>query len=445
MKPHFLVGFALAFVRLCPAGDLTLNEALDRALEKNPRIQQAKAGLEQASGQRLVFRSTALPVAALSVPAGAQGGHRAGQGPIEPIAFAQGVFRQPLFQAAIPASVRRGDLALLVAAQQLNVAVVEQLHLVRGAFYTALFNRSLEELGRSQRQRLEANLTSEQARYEAGSVDRGALARATLLARDLDPKIDEAHRAYGIAILQLATAMGDDLAPGATLPAPQGTLDFTPVNLSLQSETNGALERRPDLRLARLLVRVAREDQRIAASGYYPRLDLNLLGRYIPSTNILQASSGSGQRSDDLVSSEIRAGASYTWRVIDNGKVSGATMRQRSIREVNELQLKKLETSVAGELAGLQNNFRAIAARHGSLTKAAGAAEQNIAVVENSWQQGLASELELRTAETGLLSTRTGILEAVYEQQMRRAEWDRATGRYFQFSDGTFTSLPAKN
>ena len=131
------------------------------------------------------------------------------------------------------------------------------------AFYTALFNRSLEELGRSQRQRLDANLTSEQARYEAGSVDRGALARATLLARDLDPKIEEAHRAYGIAILQLATAMGDDLAPGATLPAPQGTLDFTPVDLSLQNETNAALERRADLRLARLLVRAAREDERI--------------------------------------------------------------------------------------------------------------------------------------------------------------------------------------
>jgi outer membrane protein TolC len=435
MKPHLFVLFAFAFVRLCGAGDLTLNEALDRALEKNPRIQQAKAGLEQAAGQRLVFRSTALPVAALTVPVGAQGGHRAGQGPFEPLAFAQGVFRQPLFQEAIPASLRRGDLALLVAAQQLNVTVVEQLHLVRSAFYTALFNRSLEELGRSQRQRLDANLTSEQARYEAGSVDRGALARATLLARDLDPKIDEAHRAYGIAILQLATAMGDDLAPGATLPAPQGTLDFAPVNLPLQSETNAALQRRPDLRLARLLVRVAREDQRIAAAGYYPRLDLDLFGRYIPATNVREASSGSAQRSDDLVSSEVRAGASYTWRVIHNGKVGGATMRQRSIREVNELQLKELETRVAAELAGLQNSFRAIAARHESLTKAADAAEQNIAVVENSWQQGLASELELRTAETGLLSTRTGILEAVYEQQMRRAEWDRATGRYFQFSD----------
>src|SRR5690349_21374299 len=118
MKPYLLILLTLAFVRLCSARDLTLSQAIDRALEKNPLIQQAKAGLEQAAGERLVFRSTALPVAALTVPAGAQGGHRAGQGPIEPIAFAQGVFRQPLFQAAIPASLRRGDLALLVAAQQ---------------------------------------------------------------------------------------------------------------------------------------------------------------------------------------------------------------------------------------------------------------------------------------------------------------------------------------
>ena len=69
-------------------------------------------------------------------------------------------------------------------------------------------------------------------------------------------------------------------------------------------------------------------------------------------TNIQQASSGSAQRSDDLVSSEIRAGASYTWRVIDNGKVGGAVLRQRSIREMNELQLKKLEASVCARIGG---------------------------------------------------------------------------------------------
>jgi outer membrane protein TolC len=441
MKRLLFIFLVFGLVSLAAARGLTLDAALARSLEKNPRIQQAKTAVEQAAGQRLAFRSIALPDVALGVLAGVQGGHRAGQASTEPFGFAQGAVRQALFQVAIPASLRRGDIEVLLAAQQLNVAVVEQLHQARTAFYTALYERSLEELGRSQRSRLDANLTSQEARYEAGSVDRGALASAILLARELDPQIEDAHRSYGAAILQLATTMGDDLAPGAALPSPEGALNFRPVNFPLASETSSALDRRADLRLARLLVRAAREDQRISAAAFYPRIDLELFGRYIPATNIQQASSGSAQRTDDLVSSEARAGASYTWRVIDNGKVGGAVLRERSIREMNELQLKKLEASVMRELAGLQDNLRAIAARHDSLTKAVAVAEKNVAVVENSWQQGLASQLEFRTAETGLLATRSGILKAAYQQEMALAEWDRATGRYFQFSDETTANV----
>ena len=434
-----ILAFALVSPEVVPG--LTLDAALARALEKNPRVLQARTAVEQSAGQRLVFRSIALPDVSLAIIAGAQGGSRAGQASTQPFAFAQGNLRQPLFQAAIPASLRRGDLEVLIAAQQLNVAVVEQLHLARIAFYTALYDRSLEELGRSQRQRLDENMRSEQARYEAGTVDRGALAAATLQARELDPQIEDAHRAYGAAILQLAGATGDDLGAGTTLPSPQGTLDFARADFSLESETAAALERRADLRLARLFVRAAREDQRIAAASYYPRLDLTVFGRYIPATNLREASSGSSQRSNDIVSSEISPGASYTWRVIDNGTVGGATLRQRSLREINELQLQKLEASVARELTSLQNNFWAIAARHDSLVKSVDVAEKNVAVVEQSWQQGLASQLEFRTAETGLLTTRRGLLDAAYRQNVALAEWDRAAGRYFQFSDENAASV----
>ncbi len=434
-----ILAFALVSPDLAPG--LTLDTALARSLEKNPRVLQARTAVEQAAGQRLVFRSIALPNVALAVPAGVQGGARAGQDSTQPFAFAQGNFRQPLFQAAIPASLRRGDLEVLIAAQQLNVAVVEQLHLARIAFYTALYDRSLEELGRSQRQRLDENMRSEEARYEAGTVNRGALAAATLQARELDPQIEDAHRAYGAAVLQLASATGGDLAPGAVLPSPQGTLDFVRADFSLESEISAAIERRADLRLARLLVRAAREDQRIVEAGYYPRLDLTVFGRYIPATNLRQASSGSAQRSDDIVSSEISPGAGYTWRVIDNGTVGGATLRQRSLREINEVQLQKLEASVVRELGSLQNNFRAIAARHDSLVKAIDVAEKNVAVVEQSWQQGLASQLEFRTAETDLLATRRGLLNAAYQQNVALAEWDRAAGRYFQFSDANAASV----
>src|SRR4030095_16569347 len=204
------------------------------------------------------------------------------------------------------------------------------------------------------------------------------------------------------------------------------------VNFPLENETSAALKRRADLRLARLFVRAAREDQRIVDAAFYPRLDLTLFGRYVPKTDLRQPGAPS---TTNLVSSEILPGASYTWRVVDNGKVSGASLRQQSVREMNELQLQKLETSIPRELAGLTNNFRAIAARHDSLSKAVEVAEKNVAVVEQSWQQGLASQLEFRKAETDLLATRGGLLQADDQQEMTRAEWDRATGRYFQFSD----------
>ncbi len=418
-----------------PAFGLTIEKAFAQTVAKNPRILQAHAALEEAAGQRLVFHAVALPNLGTGVIAGAQGGDRAGQNANQPFAFAQGNLRQPLFQAAIPASWRRGDLGVLIAAQQLNVALVEQLHATRVAFYTALYDRALEELGRSQRQRLDENMRSEQSRYEAGTVTRGALAAATLQARELDPQIEDAHRAYGAALLQLATATGSELAAGATLPAPQGSLDFARVDFSLAAETTHALARRADLQLARLLVRAAREDERIAAAGYYPRLDLTVFARYIPATTLRQASSGSAQRADDIVSSEFSPGVSATWRVIDNGQVRGPALRARALREINELQLQKLERSVGRELAGLQNNLRAIAARHDSLLEAVDVAEKNVAGVEQSWQQGLASQLEFRTAETGLLVTRRGLLDAAFQQNITLAEWDRATGRYFQFAD----------
>ena len=60
MKRRLLLFLTLAVVGSPALSGLTLDEALARALEKNPRIQQARTAVEQAAGQRLVFRSIAL-------------------------------------------------------------------------------------------------------------------------------------------------------------------------------------------------------------------------------------------------------------------------------------------------------------------------------------------------------------------------------------------------
>jgi outer membrane protein TolC len=423
---------AYSLLQAATANAITLDAALSRTLEKNPEIIQARLALEQAAGRRLVFRSTAFPDLKVQGLAGLQGGSRADEPALRPFAFARGFFTQPLIDAAVPASLRRGNIEILIAQQRLNVAIIEHLHTTRIAFYTALYDESLRALGEAQRERLAQNVTTQSDRYGAGQANRAAVMSAQLLERELEPRIQEVQRGYEGAVLTLATAMGN--ADEAV--RPEGQLQFAAINYDAASETSTALAERADLKLARLLVAAAAEDQRIIEAQYYPALDAVLSGTGIPVT-VRTGNGGSARTSDDILSSEIAGGVAFTWRVVDNGRISGAVARQRAIREMNEISLRQLEANAALDLKRIANNFRAIEGRWKSLSAAVSGAEKNVNVVQRTLAEGLSSQLEFRTAESSFLETKGALLSAAYQQNIARAEWDRATGRYFQFSNDT--------
>jgi outer membrane protein TolC len=116
-------------------------------------------------------------------------------------------------------------------------------------------------------------------------------------------------------------------------------------------------------------------------------------------------------------------------------------MRQRAAREINELVLARLEAEVPRELTRIQNNLARLATRQASLERASTVAEQTVTDVLNNLAQGLSSQLEYRTAESSYLQTKAGVLTVAFQQSLARAELDRVTGRYFQFSDDTKAKL----
>jgi outer membrane protein TolC len=416
------------------ASAITLEHVLQTTLEKNPAIQKAKSGLEQAAGQRLVFRSVIWPQVELGVPAGVQAGHRAGESGVKGFGVGRGLLDQTLFNIAVPPSLQRGDVGILIAQQQLNVAVVEQLHAARLAFYAALYNRSLESIRKEQQQRLQENVTTQKNRYEAGLADRSAFTSATVQAYELVSQIENAHRAHRDAQLQLAEAMGIDPAK-SPLPEPDGELEFVPIRVNLDSETAAALERRADVKLAHLFVRAANEDERIIAADYYPAATGGLRGEYVPVTGIHRQ--GSTSKTQDFIGSEIRERAAYTWQVVDNGKVGGAVLRARSAREINELTCQKLEANIPRELSRIADYLKATEERERSLASATAAAEESARTIQQNVANGLVSSLEYRVTQNGFLETKSGLLDATYQHNLAVAEWDRATGRYFQFSYDT--------
>lgn len=444
MTTPFAPRLVLLFIAACCAATadaITLDSALARTLEKNLAIREARARLEEAAGRRVVLRATALPDIRTLVPLGIQGGKRAGEKSVQPFAFARGLFSQPLFDLAVPASYRRGNIEVLLAEQRLNVAVIEQLHTARVAYYTAAYNNSLITLAEAQRQRLESNVRAQSDRYEAGQADRQAVTAARILEQEVQPRVEESRRASGDALLTLARAMGDELGPKAQLPAIENNLSFATLTFDTGTEASAALERRADVKLARLLIRAAREDQRIIEAAYFPAIDAEVSGDYIPVTNIHRGSEGTARPSDDTVSSELRIGAAYTWRVIDNGKVGGEVAQRRAAREINELVLAKLEADVPRQLARIQNSLRSIAERQAALARATTVAEQTVADVLSNLSEGRSSQLEYRTAEASFLQSKAGLLTVAFQQNLARAELDRVTGRYFQFSDDTGAKL----
>jgi outer membrane protein TolC len=121
--------------------------------------------------------------------------------------------------------------------------------------------------------------------------------------------------------------------------------------------------------------------------------------------------------------------------VIDNGKVCGAVMKQREAREINEVELRKLEADVPRELSRIQNNLKAIATKQSALKDATAAAEQNATIVQQNLASGVVSQFEFRQVESTLLETKSALVTLAYQQKVALAEWDRALGRYLQFSD----------
>ena len=433
MKREFVLLIAVLMICFVPsASAVTLGEILQTALDKNPTIQEAKAGLEAAAGRRLVFRSVVWPQAELDVPAGVQAGHRAGENGVKGFGIGRALLDQALFDMAVPPSLRRGEIEVLIAEQQLNVAVVEQLHAARLAFYAALYNRSLESIQDEQREKLEENVATQKNRFEAGLTDRSAFTSATVQVDELVPQIETAHRAYTDAQLKLAEAMGMDPAR-SSLPNPEGELTFVPTHLDVDSETAAALQRRADLKLARLFARAANEDQRIIAADYYPAIGGHIRGEYVPVKGIHRQESTS--KTQDFIGSEIMERATYTWRIVDNGQVGGAVLKARAAREQNELTCRKLEANVSRELSRIANDLQAIDASETSLATASAAAEESAHTVRENVASGLISALEYRVTQTAFLKTKSGLLDAVYQHNLALAEWDRATGRYFQFSD----------
>ena len=416
--------------------DLTLEDCLGGTFNYNPDIRRDRTEVERAAGDKLVFRSRVLPQLAAQVLGGARFGSL--YSPEGPFSTLTAQFSQPLIDVGIPPTLRRGRLEVVVAQQNLNREVTERLHEARVTFLRALYFRDLVALYEEIDERLQANVDSEQQRFDVGTGSEVALKWAVIQKLNLARVLADARGEYFSAVTRLAELCGREMRETTEslrplrLPKPVGPLQYTSVKLDLPQATAYARQHRADLKLLQALVDATAADKQTVRAGYFPFVSLTGSMLFIPENVLLSKQTGivPGQ---DTRSTEYRAGVAFSWRVIDNGQVTGASRRIEAIRQGYEIALHQLEQNVPRELATIEGALQNADARRGALLKSAEAAEENLQLIEALLSLGEATQLDFLKAQGNLLSVRAGVVDATYAHELARAELDRATGRYLEY------------
>jgi outer membrane protein TolC len=421
-----------------PAPILTLEQCYREAMGRNPMIQRARQGLETAAGQQVVLQSRTFP----KINGGADAGQRGERGDDDAQWFVivRGSLAQPLVDASILPAWARGRIGVLMAAQRLNVEVVQALHQVRVAFLRSLYSRSLLEMYQGQQALLANNRKRQQERLDVGTVGKRQVLQAEVQFENFAPRLAEVRRDYLVAATDLTRLLGRDLGvrPGQkkedALVVPDGELRRVAAAFAVEEQSVRVRQRRPDLVLLRQTIDAAEKEKEMAEAGYFPRISLVSDVEYLPIESLDDHDTINQQPGDTRRNSVWRYGGAFSWRVIDTGHVLGASRRIEATREGYQEALKELEENVPRDLIRVQRSLRLADAKWKGLQENVRYAEENVKLVESNLALSQATQLDFQDAQTNLLTTRSGVLEALFQQELARAEYDRVTGRYLDLA-----------
>jgi outer membrane protein len=413
------------------AEPVTLEVCLQEVFDHNPEILAARADLDRAAGQRLVYNARGLPRLRTDGSIGYQGDRGIGGGATV-IAVGHADLAQPLFEAGIPASRRRGNLEVTIARQNYYQAATEKLYQARVQFIQILARQQSAAVLLDIQAALVANQDAQDELLRAGLASRMTQLQARVQRLGIEPDLSEANGAARRGIVALRQLMGRQT--GNPDPEPRGSLGFQEASLDLRALTAEALQKRPDLAALRGLVSATEEDRRIVQAGYYPLIEARVGVTGVPPANKASASGNpNALRSiDSNLVNEFRYGVFLSW-VIDNGVIIGQSHVLGAQTEGLRIALSRAEADIPRDLARLRATMAANSQRRASYALAGTSGDETLRTVNGLIRAGTASQVAFANAESSLLDARLGAVNVAAEQALALAELDRITGRYLRF------------
>ncbi len=417
---------------------LTMNEAVTLALEKNRDLQVSKLEINKSAEKLREARGYALPTVAASgqylhflkrqvtfLPgqfAGLEegqiatlrvGGTDAYVGNISVV--------QPIFQGNIVSGIRAAKVYSNISQEEQAQVQSSIITSVKKAYLDALITHEQLRLVQQSIARNEQALRDSRSLLAQGRASRVDTLRAYVTIENLRPEVIRLTNGVEIAKTLLKTTIGIDQTEPIDL-LDSLKYDGTLPTLSNEDALAEALKSRPEVNRLVLTEKLSSEQIKMEASEYLPKF------------------SAIGQVQTQSQANDFRFG-NYQWPVssyvglqlsapIFSGFRTAARVQQARITKLQtEKQLENVRELIQAEVKVALSKIEESRRRIEAQTQTVSTAELSYRITRDRWKGGISSRLDLADAEFSLSESKSNYLQAVYDYLNASVDLDRALGR----------------
>ena len=450
-----LLAFFLALGAAVPAGaqttdslQLSLEAAVDRALQVGDEVLLARAQVELADAQVTTSRAGGLPQLRLSstynhVIENARA-NAVGQIFNQPNSYNTNLnLSQSLFQggrvfAATRAARRLRQAARLTAEEARNQAAYD----VQWAYLQALFAGQLVEIQEANLQLAEAQLRQISQFEASGRAARFDVLRARVQRSNIEPQLIEARSDMDLATLELKRLTN---VPPATPIKLTTALTPEAVQVMIASMSTGPadIESRPSVQAAAFIAEARHDAIRIARADWLPSVNVFIQSGYqaFPTANVFPWERG--QLAPEFCPAGSTAtrcqnggwfpdrslGVQVSWPLFDGLRTKGNIDAAQANARIADLRLAQEREAVALEIEQARANFERARALFAASRENAAEAAEAFRLVELRFDRGLSTQLDVSDTQIALMTARTNEARAVYDLYLTAAELARAQGK----------------
>ncbi len=411
-----------------PIPHLTLEEAVQIALEKNSEIRMAESSVaaaqaraRSASADLLAKFETGYSMTRLSDdPEVIFGGGQPFISGSKPNYLWTVGFTQPVFTGFALTTAR--ELARLgVDTAKLEKEEIREEIILRTkeAYFQHLLAGRFRSVAEDAVKRLRAHLKDAQAMYDAGMIPRNDLLKSQVQLADAEQELVRAGNREELTRSNLNLLLRRGINEDLLL---EDILTWTPYAPSLEESLRQGLEQRPGVRVMDLGVEQAGQSVRLARSRYYP--SILLVGEYYRQGDTFDVNGNGFTNTKNAL-----IGLQTKWTFFEWGKtradVTQALYEKDKAGEARERIRDRVAIEIKQAYLDLQTAAKNIDTSKGAVEQAG----ENYRITDLQYKEQMTTSTEVLDAETLLSQAEAHYYGALYGYNLALASLERAMGK----------------